>query len=102
MIGDSFVVNGITYTIKKELKMGEYRTITAINSKLNRLSKDIERVDDFVETSSQQLQEVCNFLESHLGLSQGDIDNMSMDDAVNVFKEAFVLSTSPDKEIKKT
>ena len=104
MIGDSFTVNGKTYTIKKELKLGEYRKISGINAKLNRLSKNItdETASEFSEASNDQLQAICDFLESHVGVTQIEIDDMSMGEAVSVFQEAFKLSTTPDKELKKT
>ena len=104
MLGDKFVVNNKSYTIQKELKFGEYRKISGINAKLTRLSKNIteENTTEFSETSSEQLQLICDFLESHLGVTQEQIDIMDMDEAINVFKEAFKLSTTPDKDIKKT
>ena len=104
MLGDSFTVNDKKYTIKKELKLGEYRRINGINAKLNRLSKNItdETASEFSEASNEQLQSICDFLESHVGVTQLEIDDMSMTEAVSVFQEAFKLSTTPDKEIKKT
>jgi hypothetical protein len=104
MIGEKFTVNDKTYTIKKELKLGEYRKISGINAKLNRLSKnpDIENSSEFMEASDNQLQVICDFLESHVGITQEEINDMNMTEAVQVFQEAFKLSTTPDKELKKT
>jgi hypothetical protein len=104
MNGDKFTVNGKTYVIQKELIFGEYRKISGINAKLNRLSKNItdETSSEFSEASNDQLQSICDFLESHVGITQDLIDDMSMTEAINVFQEAFKLSTLPDKELKKT
>jgi hypothetical protein len=108
MIGDSFEINGNKYTIKKELKLGEYRKITKINSRLNKLSKSItdditnEQSAEFSEASNDQLQVICDFLESHLGLNENDLDELGMAESVKVFQKAFEMSTTPDKELKKT
>jgi len=107
MIGDKFTVKDKSYTIKKEVKLGEYRKISGINARLNKLAKNItdptpEQSQEFADVSNEQLQAICDFLESHVGITQEDIDEMSMPEAIEVFQEAFKLSTTPDKEIKKT
>src|SRR3990167_7647572 len=104
MLGDKFTVNNKQYSIKKELKLGEYRKISGINARLNRLSKNIdpENSSEFMEASDEQLQTICDFIESHVGMTQIEIDDMSMTEAIQVFQEAFKLSTTPDKELKKT
>ena len=104
MLGDSFTINSKPYTIKKELKLGEYRRISGINAKLNRIAKEIndENASEFMTASDEQLQSICDFLESHVGITQEEIDDMDMSEAVSVFQEAFKLSTTPNKELKKT
>src|SRR3990167_8362634 len=104
MLGDKFTVNNKIYSIKKELKLGEYRRISGINARLNRLSKNIdpENSSEFMEASDNQLQTICDFLESHVGVTQEEVDDLLMAEAVQVFQEAFKLSTTPDKELKKT
>lgn len=104
MLGDTFTFNEKKYTIRKELKLGEYRKISGINAKLNRLSKnmDIENSSEFMEASDEQLQAICDFLESHVGITQEEINDMSMSEAISIFQEAFKLSTTPNKELKKT
>ena len=106
MLGEKFEVNGKFYEIKKELKLGEYRRISGVNSRLNKISQieDMtpQQASDFTEASNEQLQVICDFLESHLGVTQSMIDDMDMKEAINVFQEAFKRSTTPDKDIKKT
>lgn len=106
MIGDSFEYNGKSYSIKKELTLGEYRKINRINNKLVTLSKDIkddqEVTEEFITTSNEQLQVICDFLESHLGLNEEHVNNLGMNESIKIFQEAFKLSTTPDKELKKT
>ena len=104
MLGDSFTINDKTYTIKKELKLGEYRKISGVNARLNRLAKNIdaENSSEFMEASDDQLQSICDFLESHVGITQEEINEMNMSEAVNIFQEAFKLSTTPNTELKKT
>ena len=107
MIGYKFTVKEKNYSILKEVKLGEYRKISGINSRLNKLAKSItdptpEQSAEFADVSNDQLQAICDFLESHVGITQADIDEMSMPEAIEVFQEAFKLSTTPDKEIKKT
>ena len=106
MLGDSFTVDGNTYKIQKELKLGEYRNINRINAKVSRLSiglkDEVTPETAFAEASDEQLQVICDFLESHLGITQEQINDMSPSTAIEIFQEAVKLSTTPDKAIKKT
>ena len=108
MIGDSFTINEKSYTIKKNLTLGEYRKINNVNSKLAKISKNItddisvEQSEEFSNTSNEQLQLICDFLESHLGLNEDNVNDLGMLESIQVFQEAFRLSTTPDKELKKT
>ena len=113
MIGDSFTFNNQTYTIKKELTLGEYKKINMVNSKLTELSQkytneqDLTKIPveeqqkvilDFSKTSNEQLDIVGNFLERTLGLTQADIDNLSLTEAIQLFNEAFRKSSEVKKK----
>lgn len=108
MIGDKFTINGKTYTIKKELKLGEYRKMSNVNARLNRLNKNmidsntLEQSAEFSEATNDQLQSICDFLESHVGITQEEIDDIGMNEGIKIFQEAFKLSTTVDTDIKKT
>lgn len=104
----TFTIDGKNYTIKKELKFGEYRKFNKISSKLAQLAKVTnenlteEQQKEFLNTNTEQMNFIVDFLESHLGLSQQEIEELSFADANNVFQEAFKQSTTVDTELKKT
>ena len=111
MIGATFTVKDKQYTLLKDLTMGEYRKISRANSKVNKVSKlaadEGEKItrntaSEFAEASDDQLQIICDFLEQYVGISEEDLNNLGMEDAILVFQEAFKLASTPDKDIKKT
>ena len=107
MIGDKFDFNGKQYEIKRDVSFGEYKKISRISSSLQNLAKDYTTADDeqksqlekeFAKTTDDQLLVIGNFLESMLGLTQIDIDNMSLVNAITLFNEAFTVSTQVKKK----
>jgi len=116
MIGDTLEYNGTTYTIKKDITFGEYRKINKVTSNLGLLAKkygDDELTDlsveqqtevfnEFSSTSEQQMQMIVEFLEETLGLSQDDIDNMTLAEAGGLFNETFKQATMVKKNSKPT
>ena len=105
MIGDRFTVSDKEYIIKKELTLGEHRQINRVNSRLAKLSENIDSPDKQIEISSaseEQLQLVCDFLESHLGLSQEEMNQLSLNESMKVFQECYKISVTPDRDLKKT
>ena len=107
MIGEKFDFNGKLYEIKRDVSFGEYKKISRISSSLQILAKDYATADDnlksqlekeFAKTTDDQLLTIGNFLESMLGLTQLDIDNMSLVDAITLFNEAFTISTQVKKK----
>ena len=111
MIGDKFDFNGKLYEIKRDVSFGEYKKISRISSSLQSLAKDYATADDnlksqlekeFAKTTDDQLLVIGNFLESMLGLTQLDIDNMSLVDAITLFNEAFTISTQVKKKSETT
>lgn len=117
MIGDSFTVEGKTYKIQKELTFKEYRKNNRVSGKLNELSKEIGKNENITDLPEEQLQKIitefssanneqmdlmAEFLEQHLGMTQDEIDELSLNNAIKIFQEAFKLSTTPDKKLKKT
>lgn len=113
MLGDKFSFNGKEYEIKKEITMGEYRKINRVNSKLTELSQkytnesDLTKIPveeqqkiilDFSKTSDEQLDTVALFLEKTLGLTQEDIDKLSLTEAIQLFNEAFRKSSEVKKK----
>ena len=111
MIGDKFDFNGKQYEIKRDVSFGEYKKISRISSSLQNLAKDYSSATEeqksqlekeFAKTTDDQLITIGNFLESMLGLSQTDIDNMSLVDAITLFNEAFTVSTQVKKKSETT
>ena len=107
MIGDKFDFNGKQYEIKRDVSFGEYKKISRISSSLQNLAKDYSSATEeqksqlekeFAKTTDDQLITIGNFLESMLGLSQTDIDNMNLVDAITLFNEAFTVSTQVKKK----
>lgn len=107
MIGDVFDFNGKSYTIKRDVKFGEYKKISKLSNSLQQLTKQYEFateeeklkiIDKFSNTTEDQLQMIGDFLESMLGLTQNDIDNMGVMEAIELFNESFTLSTSVKKK----
>ena len=52
---------------------------------------------EFSKTSDEQLDTIVNFLEKILGVTQEDIDKLSLTESIQLFNEAFRKSS----EIKK-
>ena len=111
MIGEVFEFNGKSYSIKRDVSFGEYKKISKLSNSLQRLSKDFETasdedkikiLDQFSKTTEDQLQAMGDFLESMLGLTQIDIDVMSLTDAISLFNESFTTSTQVKKKLEKT
>lgn len=107
MIGEKFSFNNKQYEIKRDVSFGEYKKISRISNSLQILAKDYTTADDeqksilekeFAKTTDDQLMVIGNFLESMLGLTQLDIDNMNLIDAITLFNEAFTISTQVKKK----
>ena len=113
MLGDKFIFNSKEYEIKKEITLGEYRKINKVNSKLTELSQkysnesDLTKipleeqnkvVTEFSKTSNEQLDTIVNFLEAILGVTQEDIDKLSLTDAIQLCNEAFRKSSEVKKK----
>lgn len=106
-MSESFTVNNKQYEIKKELKFGEYRKISQVNSRISELASKFSEstppdelqklANDLTNANSEQMQVIVDFLTNNVGLSQEQIDNLSLVEAVQVFQEAFKLSTTPKK-----
>ena len=111
----TFTVKEKSYSLKRDITFGEYRTINKINKKLSDLSEkfgsdDISKLEDkdlislsqeFASTNDEQLEIIVNFLESLLGLTQEDINKMALDEAVQLFQEAFKEATTVKKNSSK-
>lgn len=107
----NFKVNGKEYTIKRDMKFGEYRKINAVNAELSELAQkfDKENVSELSEkelqevtqeltkTNDEQLTLMADFIQDILGLTQDEIDEMSLDEAVKVFQETFKNSSNIKK-----
>ena len=111
MIGDKLEYNNKSYTIKKDVSFGEYKRISKIGNSLQTLTREYEEsgedrkqqiLEQFTKTSDEQLGIVSDFIESTLGLTQKDIDKLSLFDAIGLFNQAFVLSTQVKKKLEKT
>ena len=107
MIGDKFDFNGKLYELKREVSFGEYKKISKLSNALQRLTKEYELgteeekvkiLEQFTKTTEDQLDTMGNFIESMLGLTQIDIDNMTLMNAISLFNESFVISTQVKKK----
>ena len=113
MLGDKFTFNSKEYEIKKEITLGEYRKINKVNSKLTELSQKYSNENDltkipieeqqkiileFSKTSDEQLDTIVNFLEKILGVTQEDVDKLSLTEAIQLFNEAFRKSSEVKKK----
>lgn len=110
MIGDTFEFNGKSYSIKRDVSFGEYKKISKLGNTLQKLTTEYERaseddklkiIEQFSKTTEDQLQTVGDFIESMLGLTQVDIDGMSLMDAIGLFNESFTQSTQVKKKLEK-
>jgi len=111
LIGDKFDFNGKEYIIKKDVSFGEYKKISKLGNSLQTLTREYTNADDeekikiserFAQTTDDQLEAIANFLELTLGLTQKDIDKMSLMDALGLFNEAFTVSTQIKKKLETT
>ena len=111
MIGDVFDFNNKSYTIKKEVSFGEYKKISKLGNSLQKLTTDYESADEdkklkiiaqFSKTTDDQLQVISDFIESILGLTQPEIDLLSLMDAIGLFNEGFTQTTQIKKKSEKT
>jgi hypothetical protein len=109
MIGDSFEYNGRQYTIKRDVSFGEYKKISKLGNTLQKLTSEYELaseedklkiIEQFSKTTEDQLQLIGDFIESMLGLTQIDIDSMSLMGAISLFNEAFTISTGVKKKLE--
>lgn len=107
MLGEKFEFNGKQYTIKRDVSFGEYKKISKLGNSLQSLTKEYESaneeekikiIEEFSKTTEDQLQLIGDFIESMLGLTQNDIDNMILMDAIGLFNEAFTTSTQVKKK----
>ena len=111
MIGEKFDFNNRQYEIKRDVSFGEYKKISKLGNSLQSLTKEYESaneedklkiVEKFSKTTDDQLQLIGDFIESMLGLTQKDIDGMSLIDAISLFNEAFTISTNIKKKSETT
>lgn len=112
MIGDKITVNEKEYTIKKDITFGEYRKIANLNTKLTSIQTQFDGeldedqirkiTTDFAQTTNDQMELMIEFLESTLGLKQKDLDNMSLEQAIELFQESFKACTEVKKKSDKT
>ena len=111
MIGEKFVYNDIEYTVKKNVSFGEYKRISKLSTVLQKTLSDYNLADDekkiklseqFSNTIDQKLQMMSDFLESTLGLTQNDIDELSFNDASELFDLTLINSTHVKKKIEIT
>lgn len=105
---ETFTVNNKQYEVKKDLKFGEYRKISQVNSKITELSNQFSEntptdqlqklASELSTANNEQMQVIVDFLTNNVGLTQEQIDNLSLVEAIQVFQEAFKLSTTPKKK----
>ena len=111
MLG-SVSVNGVQYNLIKPLNLGEHRKINGLNAKLNRINNQIKETKDEEKTQqltselmiygNEQLEIICDFLEIHTGITQEELNLLSLEDAIQIFQEVYKALSTPDKDIKKT
>jgi len=111
MIGDTFVVNEKTYTLKRDVSFGEYKKISKISNNLQNLTRDYINASEeaksdillkFTEATDSQLDIIGEFLESMLALKQKDIDSLTLMGAIELFNETFTVSTQVKKKLEIT
>jgi len=107
MIGDKFDFNEKLYELKREVSFGEFKKISKLSNSLQTLTKKydigteaekIMIIEQFSQTTEDQLETISTFIESMLGLTQIDIDNMTLMNAISLFNESFVISTQVKKK----
>ena len=112
MIGQTILVNEKTYTIKRELKFGEFAKMTELNNSLVELTKKYGDEEDFDKLSRDEMQKVTlefsqkgteqiklmvTFLNEVIGLNQESLNDLPLSEAMLVFTRTFKAAT----EIKK-
>ena len=97
MIGESFEFNGKTYTIKKDVTFGDNRNIT-------KLQMDLKNAipEDETDITNKFNQMMADFFENNLGLTQDDMNSLSLLQAAELFGKAFLVSTSVKKKLETT
>ena len=108
----SFSVDGKQYNLIKNLTLGEHRKINGLNAKLNRINKQLKESIDETQTNQlsselmvigdEQLETICDFLETHIGITQEELNLLSLEEAIHIFQESYKALSTPDKDIKKT
>ena len=88
MIGDIFEFNGKSYIIKRDVTFGEHRKIVKLQLDMKNAS-----VENESEISNQFNQSMVDFLVSVLGLTEDEINNLTLLEAAELFGLAFLTST---------
>ena len=95
MIGDVLEFNGKSYKILRDVSFGEFRKITRLQTSMKDPLTSVEQNDKDIEAFSQLM---VDFLESMIGLTQSDIDRLSLNDASELFGRTFTLATQVKKK----
>ena len=103
MIGDTFTINGKSFTIKNNFTLGDKRKINALQSKFNDLVdsklETTELIDEQLRLSNEQDELMASLLVKILGLTNDDLDKLSYPDEVtSVFQTMIQISTVPKKK----
>lgn len=120
-IGETFTVNGKTYTIKNSLKFGHNRKITEIGQRLQDIQEEffpnIDKIDaeaigaldekrykEYQKKQTpiinQNFQLMANILETVLGLTQDEIDDLDDSEANDIINKLIIMS-APKKKLEK-
>ena len=97
MIGDTLEFNGKSYKILRDVSFGEFRKITKLQIAMKDITKTMEQNDHDLETFSQLL---ADFLESMLGLTQVEVNDLTLNDASELFGMAFSQATQVKKKLE--
>lgn len=113
MIGDTVEYNGKNYTFKRNVKLGEFSRLTKLNRELLEMAMseppDIEKIgiEKFKEQLIEQgrknddiVQMTVNTLASLLGLTQEELEDIDLEDAVLLFQKAWGQATTVKKKLE--
>jgi len=113
MIGDTVEHNGKSYTLKRNVKLGEYSKLTKLNREILDMSikepPDIDKlgIEKFKEElidggrkNDDIVQLTVNTLASLLGITQNELEDMDLNDAMELFQKAWAQATTVKKKLE--
>ena len=97
MIGERFDFNGKQYEIKKDISFGDHRIITQLQYDISNAKPENE-----ANLANKFNQVMADFFENNLGMTQSDMNSLTLLESAELFGKAFLISISIKKKLETT